>query len=171
VLDNLRNEQSQDNHAAILACIHRVTIAPGKIEVSLDRDRIAELLGAELQSRDDDAFRFETLFQFRKRGVESKLIIGTGQAGRLDATLIRSIAKAHHYYDAITRGSTFEDLAASEKLSKRRILQVIDLAFLAPDIVRSLANGTQPISLTAKWLGQNPLPSDWEAQRRIVAAH
>ena len=69
----------------------------------------------------------------------------------------------------IKQGQTFEEIAATENLSKRRILQVIDLAFLAPDIVRSIMQGDQPIGLTAKWLGQNPLPSDWQAQRRIVA--
>lgn len=93
-----------------------------------------------------------------------------GQAQAVDDTLIRNIAKAHQYYDAIKQGQTFEEIAASENLSKRRILQVIDLAFLAPDIVRSIFQGDQPIALTAKWLGQNPLPSDWQAQRRIVAA-
>ena len=82
---------------------------------------------------------------------------------------IRSIAKAHLYFDALKRGQTFEEIAALENLSKRRILQVIDLAFLAPDIVKSNMQGDQPIGLTAKWLGQNPLPSDWQAQRRIVA--
>jgi hypothetical protein len=86
-----------------------------------------------------------------------------------DATLIRSIAKAHQYYDAIRRGASFEEIAASEKLSKRRILQVVDLAFLAPDIVRSVLRGDQPIGFTAKWVGQNPLRPDWVAQRRIIA--
>ncbi|WP_223476577.1 hypothetical protein [Oricola indica] len=47
---------------------------------------------------------------------------------------------------------------------------MIDLAFLAPDIVKSIKQGDHPIGLTAKWLGQNPLPSGWQAQRRIVAA-
>jgi hypothetical protein len=107
-------------------------------------------------------------FQFRKRGVESKLIIGDGQAKTPDKILIRSIAKAHQYYDAIKMGRTFEEIAASENLSKRRIPQVIDLAFLAPDIVKSITQGDQPIGLTAKWLGQNPLPSDWQAQRQII---
>jgi site-specific DNA recombinase len=81
---------------------------------------------------DAAALLFETPFQFRKRGVESKLVIGEGPVKQPDATLIRSIGKAHHYYDAIKRGSSFYEIAASEKLSKRRILQDIDLAFLAP---------------------------------------
>jgi site-specific DNA recombinase len=49
-------------------------------------------------------------------------------------------------------------------------MQVIDLAFLAPDILKLIVQGDQPLGLTAKWLGINPMPSDWQAQRRIVAA-
>ena len=52
----------------------------------------------------------------------------------------------------------------------RRILQVIELAFIAPDIVKAIIRGEQPTGLTAKWLGQNPLPSDWQTQRQVVAA-
>jgi site-specific DNA recombinase len=97
-------------------------------------------------------------------------VIGAETSQPTDATLIRSIAKAHEYYDAIKNGQTFEEIAVSENLSKRRIMQVIDLAFLAPDIVKQIVQGDQPTSLTAKLLGVNPLPSDWQAQRRIIAA-
>lgn len=169
-LDVVGTERSQGDHRSILICIHRAIMSPGKIEVSLDRERIAQLLAVEPGTIDVDVLQFGTPFQFRMRGVESKLIIGDGQARQPDATLIRSIAKAHQYYHAIKHGASFGDIAASEKLSKRRILQIIELAFLAPDIVRSVVQGDQPIGLTAKWLGQYPLPSDWEAQRRIISA-
>ena len=109
-------------------------------------------------------------FQFRKRGVETKLVIGAETSQPTDATLIRSIAKAHEYYGAIKSGQTVEEIAKTENLSKRRIMQVIDLAFLAPDIVKMIVQADQPAGLTAKWLGINPLPSDWQAQRRIIAA-
>ena len=102
--------------------------------------------------------------------METKLVIGAETSQPIDATLIRSIAKVHQYYDAIKSGQTFEEIAKTENLSKRRIMQVIDLAFLAPEIVKQIVQGDQPSSLTAKWLGINPLPSDWQAQRRIIAA-
>ena len=102
--------------------------------------------------------------------METRLVIGNCPAKALDETLIRSIAKAHRYYDAIRQGRTFEEIATAENLSKRRILQAIDLAFLAPDIVKSIIEGDQPIGLTAKWLGQHPLPSVWQDQRCAVAA-
>jgi DNA invertase Pin-like site-specific DNA recombinase len=169
-LELVGRELSQGDHRVILRCINRATVAPGKIELSLDQESIAELLGIEPPSVDATALKFEIPFQFRKRGIESKLIIGDGQEKLPDQTLVRSIAKAHQYYDAIKRGASFEEIAASEKLTKRRILQVIDLAFLAPDIVKSVIVGDQPIGLTAKWLGQNALPANWESQRRVVSA-
>lgn len=170
LLDDAGAGNPTRSQKAVLACIQRATIAPGKIEIALDREAVAGWLSVLSEAFNPDALSFSIPFQFRKRGVETKLIIGNGQIRAVDETLIRNIAKAHHYFDALKQGQTFEEIAASENLSKRRILQVIDLAFLAPDIVRSIIQGDQPIGLTAKWLGQNPLPSDWQAQRRIVAA-
>ncbi|WP_349363823.1 MAG: recombinase family protein [Roseitalea porphyridii] len=153
----------------LLPCIERATITPGKIEIALNRQKLVDLLGVATSAINADAISFSIPFQFRKRGVETRLVIGNDQNQVVDEILIRNIAKAHRYYDAIKKGQTFDQIAASENLWKRRILQVIDLAFLAPDIVKSIMQGDQPIGLTAKWLGQHPLPSDWQAQRRIVA--
>ena len=47
-------------------------------------------------------------------------------------------------------------------------MQIIDLAFLAPTIVQSIVTGDQPMGLTTKWLSNNPMPSDWLAQRQIM---
>lgn len=153
----------------ILSCIKGATIKPGQIDIELDRQDTADSLGIAVTELNPDALTFTTPFQLRKRGIETKLVIGAAPLGAVDATLIRSIAKAHHYYDTIKQGQTIEEIAASENLTKRRILQVIDLAFLAPDIVRTIALGDQPVGLTAKWLGLNPMPSDWQAQRLIAA--
>lgn len=127
-------------------------------------------LGAGTKLGTVHARTVELRFQSRKRGVETKLAIGDETSPLIDATLIRSIAKAHEYYDAIKNGQTVEEIAKTENLSKRRIMQVIELAFLAPEIVKQIVQGDQPAGLTAKWLGINPLPSEWQAQRRIIAA-
>jgi len=154
----------------ILNCLEQGTIRPGAVEIGLNLEAIADAFEISEDELNPEAVMFTLPFQFRKRGVEIKLTIGTDRSKPIDSTLIRSIAKAHQYYDAIKNGQTFEQIAASENLSKRRIMQVIDLAFLAPDIVKLIFQGDQPLGLTAKWLGINPLPSDWQAQRRIVAA-
>lgn len=169
-LQSASSREAGNDRNAILDGIAAATIKPGQIEIKLGHANIAGLLSTSADGLNRDALTIAIPFQFRKRGVETKLIIGNGPGKELDETLIRSIAKAHRYYDAIKSGRTFEEIAAFENLSKLRILQVIELAFLAPDIVKSVIHGDQPIGLTAKCLGQNPLPSDWQAQRRIVAS-
>ncbi|MDP2118526.1 MAG: recombinase family protein [Hoeflea sp.] len=169
-LDLLGAQSGTKDASAILSCIEQATIRPGAIEISLSPEALADAMAISEDELNPDSRTFELPFQFRKRGVETKLVIGAETSQSIDATLIRSIAKAHRYYDAIKSGETFEEIAESEGLSKRRIMQVIDLAFLAPEIVKQIVQGDQPAGLTAKWLGINPLPSDWQAQRHIIAA-
>ena len=169
-LDLLDAQSRTKDAGVILSCIDQATITPGAIEINLSPEAIADAIEISEDELNPDVRTVEVPFQFRKRGVETKLVIGAETSQPIDATLIRSIAKVHQYYDAIKSGQTFEEIAKTENLSKRRIMQVIDLAFLAPEIVKQIVQGDQPSSLTAKWLGINPLPSDWQAQRRIIAA-
>ncbi len=155
---------------SVIGCIDKVRIDPGQIEIRLDRAAVASVLELDSSNISPEAMTIVAPFQRRKRGVETRLVIGNQAPTSPDAILIRSIAKAHRYYEAITRGSTFEEIAETENLTVRRILQVIELAFIAPDIVKAIIRGEQPAGLTAKWLGQNPLPSDWHTQRQVVAA-
>lgn len=161
--------ESEKAALALLACIDRAALNPGKIEIMLDNAAVASLLGVSADHLSTLALHFTAPFQLRKRGVETKLIIGADTDKAVDATLLSNIAMANRYYEAIKQGQTFDDIAASQSLSKRRILQIIDLAFLAPDIVRSIVQGEQPTELTSEWLQRNVLPLDWQAQRRIVA--
>ena len=99
-------------------------------DIVLDPERLADCTDISKGDLNPEALSFITPFQFRKRGIETRLVIGTTPPKAVDATLIRSIAKAHHYREAIKQGQATEEIAASENLTKRRILQVIDLAFL-----------------------------------------
>ena len=46
---------------------------------------------------------------------------------------------------------------------------MIDLAFLAPDIVRDVLEGSNPIGLTSDWLLRHDPPGRWTEQRALVA--
>jgi hypothetical protein len=60
------------------------------------------------------------------------------------------------------------DIASEAGTSKRRVQQLVDLAFLTPDIVRDIANGTQPLGLTSDWCLRHELPAEWQAQRQRI---
>ena len=49
-------------------------------------------------------------------------------------------------------------------------MQMLDLAFLAPSIVRQIVAGEQPVALTTKWLLTDPLPPNLQEQSRIINA-
>ena len=83
--------------------------------------------------------------------------------------MIRNIAKAHRWFEQLLAGRTFAEVAESQGTSDRRIQQIIDLAFLAPDIVRDVLDGKQPLGFTSEWCAHNTLPSDWTEQRQRLA--
>jgi len=96
-----------------------------------------------------------------------KLIIE--DAVSIDKTLLANIANANHWYKRIKEGATFDELHKETGTSKRRIQQMMHLAFLAPDIVRQITLGTQPLGLTSDWLLRHAIPTDWDAQRERIA--
>lgn len=98
LLDALLRTRGPD---VILSCIEVGTIRPGAIGVSLDPEAIADALEMSEDEPNSDALMFALPFQFRKRGVETKLTIESDPPKQADTTLVRSIAKAHQYYDAI----------------------------------------------------------------------
>ncbi len=161
--------EAEQHVPALLESIDRATIMQGRIDVALIDQWIAEMLDVGLDWINPAVLRFSTGFQYRKRGVETKLIIGAAPTKVRDDVLLRNIARAQQFYDAIKQGQSFEAIGKSEGLSTRRVMQILDLAFLSPTIVKSIVTGEQPMGLTTKWLSTNAMPSDWQAQRQIIA--
>lgn len=155
--------------AGILACIAKAAIEPGSVEITLEPAAVGLLLEIDPVTISPKAMNFAVPFQYRKRGVEAKLVIGASAPVGIDVILVRNIALAHRCFEGIKHGRTIEEMAAAEKVSTRRIRQLIDLAFLAPDIVKSIVQGSQPAGLNCEWLLRNPFSADWQEQRRAVA--
>ena len=152
-----------------LTLVERIDIAPGEIRVALTAERLAVALDVD-QTRSNDALVAVTSpFRHRKRGVETKLIIGDEPAG-IDATLLRNIARAHRYFDLVRSGKTFAEIANAEGVSKRRVQQVIELAFLAPDVIRTVREGRQPVGMTSDWLKRHAFSPIWTEQRQVFEA-
>ncbi len=152
---------------AALNVVEQVSIAPGQLTVGLNAGDVQKLIGAEMVCDPSD-LTLDLPFTERRRGVEMKLVVGNG-AMAVDEKLLNNIVRANHWYQRLKEGNSFEAIAAEAGTSKRRVQQVIDLAFLAPDIVRDITNGAQPMGLTSDWCLRHDLPSDWQAQRQRIA--
>ncbi|MEO0905138.1 MAG: recombinase family protein, partial [Pseudomonadota bacterium] len=88
----------------------------------------------------------------------------------VDQRLWRNIANANHWYKRIKEGATFDQISVETGTSKRRIQQMIHLAFLTPDIFRQVTQGRQPMGLTSDWLLRHGMPAGWDAQRKRIAS-
>ncbi len=161
-------EEKADARQLQLALVERIKIAPGSIRISLSPSRLAAALGVGTDRLRKEILTLSSPFQHRKRGAETKLIIGN-DPGTIDATLLRNIGRAHRYLDLAISGKTFGEIAQDEGVSKRRIQQVIELAFLAPDAIRSVQNGRQPVGLTSEWFMRHAFSPIWSEQRERFA--
>ncbi|MFK7943863.1 MAG: recombinase family protein [Paracoccaceae bacterium] len=151
----------------VLRLVEKIAIEPGQLTVQIDQNQVADILDAEADTLNEVELKISGVFQIRKRGVGTKLIFADLPTGQDDA-LIRNIAKAHRWFENIKSGMTFAQIAEAEKTSKRRVQQMIDLAFLAPDIVRNALEGNQPIGFTSDWCLRHALPTDWNEQRQLL---
>lgn len=168
VRDSLHKVGAKKDPRSCLQFVERIDLKLGAMTVTLDATRIASLIGCDQTGFEPDTLTITTPFQLRKRGVESKLIFADAPSQR-DETLISNIAKAHHWFEQIKSGKTFSQIAETDQTSKRRIQQVIDLAFLAPDIVRDVLNGMQPFGFTSDWCLRHAIPTNWDEQRALIA--
>ena len=57
----------------------------------------------------EDLLSIAAPFQHRKRGVETKLILGTEPA-EVDKTLLRNIGHAHRYFDLVRSGEVVRQI-------------------------------------------------------------
>ncbi len=113
--------------------------------------------------------RHDVPFQNRKSGVGAKLIIGDAAAQR-DITFIQKLPMAHHYLNEIESGKPIAEIATASNTSNRRIMPIIEFAFLAPDIVKSIFQGKEQHGLTSKYLQRHLLPADCQKQRQVIQA-
>lgn len=133
--------------------IKRINLSAGSIAIELS---------------DEDASPIHLPFTMRRRGVETKLIIAN-QSRAPDAKLVANIAQALKAYESLKSGQSFAQIAQNTGISKRRIQQMIELSFLAPDIVRDVLNGRQPLGFTSDWCLRHDIPADWQAQRALIS--
>jgi len=152
----------------ILGLVARVNLTPGAITITLSSRALAQCIHVDPDRIAGDIPAIQAPFRIRKRGVETRIILN-GAARPVDETLLGNIASAHAWYGMIKAGKTFADISRDTGTSKRRIQQMLDLAFLAPDLIRDVMEGGQPLGFTSDWCLRHDLPSDWQAQRDLIA--
>ena len=151
-----------------IALIDRIDLQAGQLSIRINAGKLETLLEHDLAESQPDILTITAPFQLRKRGVETKLIFADEPTVR-DDVLIRNIAKAHVWFEQMKAGKTLSEIATAAGTSNHRVQQMIELAFLAPNIVNDILAGKQPTGFTSNWFKQHKLPIDWQAQRDLLA--
>ncbi|MGJ8585986.1 MAG: recombinase family protein [Marinosulfonomonas sp.] len=159
------NRARQDGFDA-LSLIQRVTLAPGKLSIRLDLDRLTKTFDVPSNIIDADLTVFETSFALRRRGVETKLMI-EGEAIPRDETLLRNIALGHQFLANVKTGQSTQEIAEAQGLSRKRVQQILEFAFLSPATVQLALDATLPNWMTTDWCLTHGIPADWTEQAKL----
>ena len=151
-----------------LALVERADLRPGSLALRLSHQAIAGLAGFAPDRIHPNELTLDVPFRMRRRVVELKLYLGDAPP-EVDRILVQNIVKARCWLALIIEGKTFAEIAETEGTSRRRVQDVIDLAFLAPDILDAIASGEQPDGLTTDYLIKSGFPAIWSEQRRQFA--
>ena len=158
-----------DRGPTLRALVAGGRIAPGLLSVTLCPEALADRLGVPLPQISRSALSLVGEFALRRRGIEAKLVLANAPSA-LDRTLVKTIALGWVWFEEIKAGATMQAIATREGVTQRRIAHLVDLAFLAPDIVRSIVEGRQPPTLTADRLIKSRHRMLWSDQRAWISA-
>ncbi len=90
-----------------------------------------------------------------------------------DHVLIGALAKGWRWREQLLSGAyaTSSALARDEGQTQTSLHRFLRLAYLAPDLIREILDGSQRPGLTLDQLCRADLPLDWAAQRRLFSAN
>jgi site-specific DNA recombinase len=144
--------------------VERIVVHATEVEIVFQtRDTASPSLGAD----GEQVLRVP----LERRPRDRKEIIVPGDAGapptRLDRSLVLAVARGRTWASALRRGEYADtaEIAGKCDLTEAYVRRILRLAFLAPDIVESIAEGRQPRGLTLQRL-LAPVPLAWPDQRR-----
>jgi len=150
--------------------LESLTVKPGMISIMLRRDGLNP--GGKV-SGDDPGYELNVPFHTKRRGVESKIIIGgrNPQPALPDRKLIDVIRRSFEWLRLLTEEPDWsvDKLATHSSMDASDVTRFLPLAFLAPDIVEAILNGGQPVDLNIERLKKiGSIPADWSAQRHLL---
>jgi DNA invertase Pin-like site-specific DNA recombinase len=152
--------------------ILRVTVGARRVEVMLASTSCRDLRSAdELDVNRVDEGVIVVLRARLKHRQGAIVLEGPGapsQKSAPDRALIRAVTLARSWTDQLGRGEapSIKVLAARAGLCEHYAARMLPLAFIAPDLTEQILDGQQSPAVSLAALMREPLPLDWEAQRR-----
>jgi len=162
-------ESETDATEIVPAMINRIDLRQDGITLNLS---LASLIPASIKPSVNPTITHNILMKMQRRGVEMRLVIESpGIPAKVDPALIKAVARAHKWFGELVSGQvkSISAIATREKIDKGYVSHMVNLAFLAPDIIESIIAGKQSSDLTPQMLMKRiNLPLDWSEQQRLL---
>ena len=136
------------------------TICQGKVGAFLRSEKIL----------DDGSVRITMKMESKHIDGHRRVVIPAPGAERLKQTsLLRAINNARLWMDKLINGgaANVTDLSKQLGLKSGYVTRILSLNSLAPDIVEAILAGIEPDGLSIAKLTEQPIPEDWNEQRRL----
>ncbi|MGE0774555.1 MAG: recombinase family protein [Sphingomonadaceae bacterium] len=142
-----------------------VIVQQGQVQIALRVGAIVDLAGGYAHDIPPDVtISLSVPTSLKRRGHELRLVYPSTapQPSRRDERLVRLLGSARSAWNELLGSSP-----ARSPTRQSHLVRLARLRFLAPDIVSSILNGTQPVELTTRSLLRiADLPLDWKSQRQ-----
>lgn len=151
--------------------IGKAQVDHDRITLHLNRAGVAAALGTT--AIEDHAPLQLTAHTTRiRQGKDVRMIISDEDrsAGTVNQPLVALLSEAQLLHQGLFAKPEHSIASLADALGKcrRRSAALIRIALLAPDIVASCIDGTQPVTLTTKLLLNADLPISWQKQRALL---
>ncbi len=183
---SLQSMAAPELKAMLQQLVEQVVVEPDRLQLSISRRGVLVALGLqpEENARDQEtngqAFEGATTAPYAlsidvrlaRRGKGVRLVIKGASTAQVDPGLAKLLRESFALRDQLLSGGedSIETMSKRLGLSKGHITSRIRLAWLAPDIVKSILDGSQPIGLcvTRLMAMSKDLPHDWTQQRQML---
>jgi site-specific DNA recombinase len=158
--------------------VERVILYKDKVEIVMSEEGLRKLdphdSPATSATRPQQPKKFSVSVRLARRGRSGRLEASDGkvddQVGRPDAAVVKAISRAHDWLGRFERGevASYHELARAEGFTPGYIRSVMQLAFLAPPLVKAFLDGRRRLRGGVVELLNDSLPLSWQQQHASV---
>ena len=188
-LDGLWNDLFPAERERILRMlVESVTLRTDGLDLALRKEAL-EALAMEMSNgecrvttekafdnRHSEIVTLTVQMSFKKKSGRKEIVpppgAGCPSPSALQKPLAVSVARAHRWRLLLDKGRfhSIGELAESINIDRAYIGRLLNLTLLAPDIIASILDGSEPSGLSLERLTRNT-PLSWEKQRRRFGFH
>jgi hypothetical protein len=84
--------------------------------------------------------------------------------------LLAALTRAFYWLQLLDDGVVASGIARREGLHHSTVNELLRLTLLEPAIIQAILTGPQPRCMSLLWFQRNSQPTEWTAQRDLIAA-